>query len=119
MNLRPFDSWLEDSSAAAAAPIGRMGADRAMGVPEDAGDAIVQEQAQAQTVSGLGASTESSRERIRDIIDARFFDAANIISDALAHQFMSMQEMGELLVRYKNVYGVVRDGPDAGKRCGG
>jgi len=43
--------------------------------------------------------------------------ASEGLANAVIHQMMAMAEQGELLARYKTLYGVVRDSDDPNARC--
>lgn len=129
MDTRPFDSWLEVSSGAAASPFRTVGAERALSLPTGLGAELASEADAAATGPALGAfrptvpggpktDTGPARRRIAAAIDDAFFRAADVISDALAFQFLAIAEQGELLARWKNVYGIVRDSADPNARCG-
>lgn len=118
MTPNVFADWIDAAAGAAAAPFGASGPEVALGLSPEFKASLAAEVG-TSSLGRLGASGTIGpmRQHLQDVIGDTFFRAADLISDGVAHHFMALQEQGELLTRYKNLYGIVKDSADPNARC--
>jgi len=58
-----------------------------------------------------------AKEAIIMAVKTGIYEAGEALGNAVVHQMMAVAEQGELLARYKNIYGIVKDSTDPNARC--
>jgi hypothetical protein len=64
-----------------------------------------------------GAQKRRAKKAILFEVKQGVFRAGEALGNAVVHQMMAIGEQGELLSRYKNSYGVVKNSTDPNARC--